>query len=137
MPVVETVLASNIDRVWTLWTTPEHITKWYFASDDWHAPAASNDLRVGGSFSTRMETKNGSFGFDYGGKYDEIDLHKKIAYTLGDGRRVVITFAEVGDADTIRITESFEPETTLPIEQQTKGWQCILDNFKKYVGSSN
>src|SRR6266850_8555487 len=89
---VENAINAPVEKVWQYWTKPEHITQWNNASDDWHTPRAENDLRVGGSFSSRMEAKDGSFGFDFGGVYDEVKTNERIAYTMGDGRKVKITF---------------------------------------------
>jgi uncharacterized protein YndB with AHSA1/START domain len=130
---VETTVRAPIEKVWSYWTEPQHITKWSFAAEDWHAPKAENDLRAGGSFLTRMEAKDGSFGFDFSGVYDEVRLHEFIAYTLGDGRKVAITFSSQGN-DT-RVTEAFEAERENPVEMQQAGWQAFLDNFKKYCES--
>jgi uncharacterized protein YndB with AHSA1/START domain len=128
---VEAVMAAPVSKVWECWTDPKHITQWYAASDDWHAPSAENDLRAGGKFTTRMEAKDGSFGFDFGGVYDHVKLNELIEYTLGDGRTVKITFEEK-DGET-KVTEIFDAENQNPIERQRFGWQAILDNFKKYV----
>ena len=130
---VETTVHAPMDKVWSYWTEPQHITKWSFAAEDWHAPKAENDLRTGGAFLTRMEAKDGSFGFDFSGIYDEVRPHEFIAYTLGDGRKVAITFSSQG-SDT-RVTEVFEAESENPIEMQQAGWQAFLDNFKKYCES--
>lgn len=128
---VETIVHSPIESVWKYWTEPKHITQWSFASDDWHTPFAENDLRAGGKFVSRMEAKDGSMGFDFGGVYDEVSINESISYTLGDGRKVSITF--VGQDNDTKIIESFEAEETNAIEMQQAGWQAILDNFKKYV----
>jgi uncharacterized protein YndB with AHSA1/START domain len=109
--------------------------KWNSASPDWHTPRAENDLRTGGKFSSRMEAKDGSFGFDFGGVYDEVRVHEYIAYTMEDGRTVVIDFA--GNGNTTKIAETFDAEGTNPAEMQRAGWQAILDNFKKYAESLN
>ncbi|MFB5266849.1 SRPBCC family protein [Paenibacillus enshidis] len=130
---VETTVDAPMEKVWSYWTEPQHITKWSFAAEDWHAPKAENDLRAGGAFLTRMEAKDGSFGFDFSGVYDEVRFHEFIAYTLGDGRKVAITFSSRG-SDT-RVTEVFEAESENPIEMQQAGWQTFLDNFKKYCES--
>ncbi|MGN6531704.1 MAG: SRPBCC family protein [Ginsengibacter sp.] len=132
-PVIEIEATVNapIEKVWDLWTNPKHIVNWSYASADWHTPTAENDLRKGGKFSSRMEAKDGSMGFDFGGIYDEVIQHKYIEYTLGDGRKVKINFN--GEGDKTDITESFEAESTNPLEMQKGGWQAILDNFKKYV----
>lgn len=127
---VETKVHAPIDKVWKYWTEPQHITKWTFASDDWHAPNAENDLRVGGKFLTRMEAKDGSFGFDIVGVYDEIRINEFISYTLEDGRKVTVTF--ISQENNSKVIEAFEAETTHSIEMQKAGWQAILDNFKKY-----
>lgn len=131
---VQAVIQAPIDKVWSYWTEPEHITKWNQASDDWHAPKAENDLRAGGTFLTRMEAKDGSMGFDFGGVYDEVKTHELISYTMGDGRRVEITFAAEGQ-DT-KVVETFDAESTHPVEFQQAGWQAIMDNFKKYAEES-
>ncbi len=128
---VEANVNAAAEKVWKLWSAPEHITNWCSASEDWHAPHAENDLRVGGKFSTRMEAKDGSFGFDFGGIYDEVDVYRKIAYTLGDNRKVVIVFSSNGDQTHIK--ETFDTENENPIEMQQTGWQNILDNFKTYT----
>jgi uncharacterized protein YndB with AHSA1/START domain len=128
---VESTIQTSVDKVWKYWTEPAHITKWNQASDDWHTPYAENDLRVGGKFLSRMEAKDGSFGFDFGGVYDEVLMHELIAYTLGDGRKVKITFKEQGNATEVIVT--FDAEEENPIEFQQQGWQAILDNFKKYA----
>lgn len=127
---VEATVHAPVDKVWEYWTEPQHITKWCNASDDWHAPNAENDLRPGGKFLTRMEAKDGSFGFDFGGVYDEVRLNELISYTMGDGRKVTINFISQ-DHDT-KVIETFDAETTHSIEMQEAGWQAILDNFKKY-----
>ena len=130
---VEATINASVQKVWECWTEPKHITKWCFASDDWHAPIAENDLRVGGSFMSRMEAKDGSFGFDFGGVYDGVTTHEHISYTMEDTRKVKITFD--GDANSTKVVETFEAETENPVEMQQAGWQAILNNFKKYVES--
>jgi uncharacterized protein YndB with AHSA1/START domain len=119
-----------VEDVWKCWTSPEDITKWNFASDDWHTTKAENDLRTGGSFSSRMEAKDGSMGFDFGGTYNKIILHKLIEYTLGDDRKVKVEFITNGIST--EIVESFDAESVNSAERQRAGWQAILDNFKKY-----
>jgi len=128
---IETVVNAPIDKVWESWTNPAHITKWCNASEDWHAPSATNDLRVGGAYSTRMEAKDGSMGFDFGGVYDDVSTNELIASTLGDNRKVVVHFSSEGD--TTKIVETFEPESANPLDMQKMGWQSILDNFKRYT----
>ena len=132
---VETNVNAPVGKVWKYWTEPDHITKWSFASDDWHSPWAKNDLRTGGAFSSRMEAKDGSFGFDFGGVYDDVQDKKYISYTMGDGRKVEIWFKPSGN--TTSVVESFEAESENSVELQKTGWQAIMDNFKKYVESSN
>ena len=128
---IENTIKAPVEKVWQYWTSPEHITKWNNASDDWHTPYAENDLRKGGKFLSRMEAKDGSFGFDFGGVYDDVKTNELIAYTLGDGRKVKNSFASAGKETKVVVT--FEAETENPIEMQRGGWQAILDNFKKYV----
>lgn len=128
---VEAIVKAPVDKVWKYWSEPEHITNWAFASDDWHAPYADNDFRAGGSFKTTMAAKDGSFSFDFGGVYVRVENNKLIEYTIDDGRKVIITFS--ADGNTTKVVESFEAETSNPIEMQRAGWQAILDNFKKYT----
>ncbi|MDX9791835.1 MAG: SRPBCC domain-containing protein [Candidatus Kapaibacterium sp.] len=130
---IEAEVQADIKFVWECWNNPEHITKWNFASDDWHCPSAENNLKVGGSFKSRMEAKDGSFGFDFGGIYDEVDEYKLISYTMGDGRRVRTTFeSSIGK---VKIISEFEAEQSNSLEMQQMGWQAILNNFKHYVES--
>lgn len=130
---VESLIKASVEKVWEIFTNPEHITKWNNASDDWHSPRAANDLRVGGRFNTRMETKDGSQGFDFTGVYDEVVPNERIVYTMDDGRKVETTF-ESKDGET-RIVTIFDPEKQNPPEFQKAGWQAILENFKKHVES--
>lgn len=130
---VEATVNAPIEKVWKLWTTPEHIMKWNNASDDWHTPTAENDLRVGGKFLSRMEAKDGSSGFDFWGIYDEVKTNERIAYTMGDDRKVEIIFKSQGNTTTV--TETFEAEGENSVELQQQGWQAILNNFKTYAES--
>ncbi len=131
MITVKTTINAPLEKVWSFWNEPKHITNWYFASDDWHSPNAENDLKVGGKFLYRMEAKDGSFGFDFNGIYDVVELNKLIEYKIEGGRKVNISFTS--NADTTTITETFEPENENSLELQQGGWQAILNNFKKYV----
>jgi uncharacterized protein YndB with AHSA1/START domain len=131
---IEAAINAPVEIVWDMFNDPEHVTKWNNASPDWHSPKAENDLRTGGKFNYRMEAKDGSFGFDFGGTYDEVTDNKYIAYTMGDGRKVNVTFEEKDDVT--YITENFETETENSIELQQTGWQGILNNFKTYVESN-
>lgn len=128
---IETIVIAPIEKVWAFWTKPEHITQWNNASDDWHTTRAENDLRIGGKFLSRMEAKDGSFGFDFEGIYTEVITNKKISYTILDDRKVTITFLQTENG--LQITESFEAENENSLELQKLGWQAILNNFKKYV----
>ncbi|MEO9022158.1 MAG: SRPBCC family protein [Ginsengibacter sp.] len=127
---IETTVNAPVAKVWEYWSKPEHIVKWNQASDDWHTTRAENDLRVGGEFSSRMEAKDGSFGFDFDGIYDEVKKNEYIGYTMGDGRKVKVFFTSQ-DGGT-KVVESFEAENTSSLEMQKTGWQTILHNFKKY-----
>ena len=128
---VSTTINAPLDTVREAWTDPKHITQWTFASDDRHAPSATNDLRVDGKFTTRMEAKDGSFGFDFGGTYTNVDGKETIEYSMDDGRKVSIKFEDMGEST--KVTETFDPETQNPEEMQRGGRQAILDNFKKYA----
>lgn len=128
---VQTIVDATLEKVWTCWSQPEHIKRWCNASDDWHAPKAENDLRTGGKFLTRMEAKDGSFGFDFGGIYTNVREHSLIEYDMDDGRHVQIQFSKING--NIQIVETFDPEDTNPLEMQQQGWQAILDNFKNYT----
>lgn len=130
---VEIVINAPMETVWECWTRPEHIVHWAFASDDWEAPAAENDVRAGGRFSTAMAAKDKSATFDFTGVYTDVRAHELIAYDLDDGRHVNVAFAELPGG--VRVTETFEPEKTNPEAMQRSGWQTILDNFKRYVES--
>lgn len=128
---IEATVNAPVEKVWTSWNGPEHITKWNAAHESWHCPKAEVDLRVGGAFTSRMEAKDGSFGFDFGGIYDVVETNKRIAYTMGDGRKVNVDFKR--DGEKTHIVSNFEAETENPVEMQKGGWQAILDNFKQYT----
>lgn len=128
---VETTVSAPVEKVWERWTKPEHITQWTHASDDWHAPYADNDLRIGGTFKTTMAAKDGSVSFDFGGVYTNVKENSLIEYTIGDGREVKVFFIDNGD--TTKVIETFEPESTNSLEMQRGGWQAIMDTFKRYA----
>ena len=128
---VQATVNAPIEKAWEMWTLPEHITNWNFASGDWHSTRAENNLRPGGKFNYRMEAKDGSMGFDFSGTYTAIKENKNLEYRLDDGRNVQVHFSAV-DGGTF-VMENFEAENTNPAEMQKNGWQAILDNFKKYV----
>ena len=131
---VTATINAPIEIVWFYWTDPEHIIKWNNASDDWHTTKAENDLRTGGAFLSRMEAKDGSFGFDFSGTYDDVIEYERIAYRLGDKRQTVVMFTS--DDEVTTVSETFDAENQNPIEMQRAGWQAILDNFKKYTESN-
>jgi uncharacterized protein YndB with AHSA1/START domain len=130
---IQTNVQADIEKTWNTWNTPEHIMQWNNAVPEWHTPRAENDLREDGQFNYRMEARDGSFGFDFSGTYDQVQPHQMISYTLDDGRKVKVTFSEKeGITD---VTEVFEVEDQNSIELQRTGWQAILDNFKRYTES--
>jgi uncharacterized protein YndB with AHSA1/START domain len=129
---VETLINAPVAKVWSAYTTPDDIKQWNTASDDWHTTKSTVDLRVGGSFSSRMEAKDGSFGFDFAGTYTRIVPDKLIEYSFGD-RSGAVEFLPGTKGVTVRVT--FDAETTHTIEQQRHGWQAILNNFSKHVDS--
>lgn len=128
---VETTVAAPVEEVWRAWTTPDDIMQWNAASDDWHTTSATVDLRVGGTFSSRMEAKDDSTGFDFAGRYTKIEHHQTIEYSLEDGRVVVVEFVAGDNGVTVR--ETFDAESTHSAEQQREGWQAILDRFARHV----
>ena len=128
---IETTIAAPVERVWQAYTTPDDITRWNFASEDWCCPSAEADVRVGGNFKTRMEARDGSFGFDFEGVYQEVEPGKTLAFEMPDGRKVRTTFEQAGDATVVKTV--FDAETENSLEMQRDGWQAILDNFRRHV----
>lgn len=128
--VVSSIIAAPIQEVWRAYTTPEDIKLWNAASDDWHTTSASVDLRPGGKFCSRMEAKDGSFGFDFEGEYTKVVQHQLIEYAFGD-RSASVAFAN--GAEGVVVTVTFDAETTHSEEEQRGGWQAILDNFARHV----
>lgn len=131
MITVQVIIEAPVEIVWNKWTTPEDIMQWNAASDDWHTTKATIDLKVGGKFTSRMEAKDGSIGFDFKGVYTAIEPYKIIEYKLEDDRKVSIKF-DYNDGKTT-VIEEFEAEDTNPLDMQRMGWQAILNNFKKHV----
>jgi uncharacterized protein YndB with AHSA1/START domain len=129
---VETTIKAPIAEVWRAYTTPEDIKQWNAASDDWHTTKATVDLREGGAFSSRMEAKDGSFGFDFAGTYTKVVPNALIEYAFGE-RVGVVEFVQGSEGVTVRV--SFDPENQFPVEQQRQGWQAILNNFARHVHS--
>lgn len=128
---VEATAKAPIEKVWRTWNTPADIIQWNTPDPSWHTPSSENDLNVGGKFKHRMEAKDGSFGFDFEGIYDKVELHKEISYNMADGRNATTLFTEENGKTTIQTT--FDPENENPVEMQQQGWQAILNNFVKYV----
>ena len=127
---VEVFVKAPMEVVWSAWTTPEDIMKWNAASDDWHTTRATVDLREGGTFSSRMEAKDGSVGFDFAGTYTKVVKHAELESALGD-RTLLVEFITAPDGVTVR--ETFDAEPTHSIEQQRAGWQAILNRFAHHV----
>lgn len=131
---IETTINAPIGHVWAAWNDPRAVEQWNAASPDWHTPRASIDLREGGRFSSRMEARDGSMGFDFEGTYTRIEPQRLIAYTMDDQRTVRVEFLETAEGTIVR--ETFVAEATHSIDQQRAGWQAILDNFKRYAEAS-
>ncbi|MBK6397444.1 MAG: SRPBCC domain-containing protein [Bacteroidetes bacterium] len=127
---VQANVAADKQKAWDFYTKPEHIVKWNFASDDWQCPRATNDMRVGGKYSARMEAKDGSFGFDFEAVYDEIVPGEKFQYTMPDGRMVNVEFEKNGNSTNVKVL--FDAES-VNSGASKGGWQTILDNYKKYA----
>lgn len=128
---VEASVNAPVEKAWEYWTEPKHIVNWNSASADWHTSNATNDLRVGGKFTARMEAKDGSVGFDFEGEYAAVELNKKLEYVMPDGRKVSVEFIKKDEG--CRIIEKFDAEEINSADVQRDGWQAILNNFKKYV----
>ena len=128
---IETTVKSPVNKVWEYYTNPAHITRWNFATDDWTCPSSENDLRTGGKFTSRMEAKDGSMGFDFGGTYTNVVDKKLIEYTMDDNRTVSVAFQENNDKTLVTVV--FDAEEQNSIEMQKNGWQAILNNFKTYT----
>jgi len=131
---VETLVAAPIEKAWQAFTSPEMVMHWNFASDDWHCPKASNELKIGGEFHYTMAAKDKSMEFDFWGSFTKIEENKYLEMVLGDGRKMHVYFEAHGEHTLLK--EEFEPETQNSQELQTAGWQMILDNFRKYVESN-
>jgi uncharacterized protein YndB with AHSA1/START domain len=127
---VEASVDAPMADVWRAWTTPEDIVQWNAASDDWHTTKAAVDLRVGGVFSSRMEARDGSLGFDFAGTYTKIVEPMLIEATFG-GRMLLVEFSP--NEHGVLVRETFDAEATHPLEHQRNGWQAILNNFKRHV----
>ena len=123
-----------LNEVWDFFNNPEHIVNWNFAHESWECPSAKNDLKVGGKLEVRMQAKDGSFGFDLVGIYDEVVENELLKYHFEDYRNIEIIFEKLSDNKT-KITENFDPENMNPLDFQKDGWNAILDNFKKYSES--
>jgi len=128
---VEATANAPVEKVWKAWNTPGDIMQWNTPDPSWHSTSSEVDLREGGKFKTRMEAKDGSFGFDFEGMYDKVELHEEITYTMPDGRKATTLFADRNGRT--HITTTFDPETQNAPEFQKQGWQAILDNFVTYV----
>ena len=128
---VSATINADVKKVWDCYTNPEHITQWNYADPSWQCPSASNDMRIGGKYSARMEAKDGSFGFEFEATYTEIAEGKSFTYTMPDDRQVNVVFN--GDGDKTNVNVTFDAENQNPVEMQKNGWQAILDNFKKYT----
>ena len=132
---VAATLNAPVQKVWEAWSNPADIVKWNSPDPSWHCPSSENDLTEGGRFKNRMEARDGSFGFDFEGTYNKVDLHKEITYTMDDGRVATTLFSEKDGKTTVETT--FDAEMQNPVEMQKEGWQAILNNFVNYVEAQN
>ena len=132
---VSVLIHATPERAWKAFTDPKAITEWNVASPDWLCPRAENELRDGGAFCYRMEARDGSLGFDFEGRFLQVSVPNKLHYSLGPDREVIVQFTEEGGRT--RVSQSFTPEGTHPLEQQKAGWQAILDNYAKYVEATS
>ena len=130
---VETTVLAPVDKVWAAYTTPADIMQWNAASDDWHTTTASVELRVGGQFSSRMEAKDGSFGFDFAGTYTKIVPNALLEYSFGE-RTASVEF--IPSQEGVKVLVTFVAEEEHSVEQQQAGWQAILNRFKQHVEKS-
>jgi len=128
---IQTLVNAPLANAWEVLTNPEHICQWNHASDDWHCPKASNDLREGGRFSYTMAAKDGSFSFDLEGVFTQVEAPHALCYNLADGRKVEVSLQET--ADGVLVAQRFEPEQENPEEMQRMGWQAILDNYGRFA----
>lgn len=128
---IDATVDAPLATVWERYTSPDHVTQWNFASDDWCCPSASNDMRVGGKYAARMEAKDGSFGFDFEAVYTDLAPQKSFTYVMPDGRAVTTSFENLGGKT--RVTTVFDAETQNPVDMQRDGWQAILNNFKAHA----
>lgn len=128
---VETTVDAPLDQVWAAYVEPEHIVHWNAASDEWHCPRSTVDLREGGHFSSRMEARDGSMGFDFEGTWTAVEPHQRLQYRMDDDRMVDVAFSD-GDPG-VRVVVEFDAEQENPAEMQREGWQAILDTFRRYV----
>jgi len=129
---IDITILAPVEKVWDYFNDPKHITKWNFAHESWFCPSSENDLKPGGKFNNRMEARDGSFGFDFIGIYDEVIPNERIKYHIEDGRNVEVVFEKI-DENTTKVTEIFDPEKQNSVEMQREGWYAILNNFHKYV----
>ncbi len=132
--IISSLTKAPLATAWLAYTREADITAWNQASPDWHCPAASNELKVGGRFNYRMEAVDGSFGFDYCGSYQQVEPEQLLGFTLDDGRKVEVTFS-AEDEDSTKVTVSFEPEQTNPTDLQRAGWQAILDSYAAHAAT--
>ncbi|MGC4232921.1 MAG: SRPBCC family protein [Niabella sp.] len=128
---VEATVKAPVEKVWEQYTSPKHIVKWNNASDDWHTTKAENDLRPGGRFLSRMEARDGSSGFNFEGIYDNVKIYECISYTMTDGRKAEVVFAD--ENNETRITVTFDAENENPVDMQREGWLAILNSFRNYA----
>ncbi len=132
---IEAHINAPAQKVWSIWTNPEDITKWNTPSPEWHTPRAEHDLKPGGAFTYHMEARDGSMGFDFGGVFNVVTPNEYLEYTIGDGRKVKINFN--ADGEKTHIVEAFEAESENPVDMQRDGWQAILNSFKSYTEAQN
>lgn len=129
---IKSSVNAGLDKVWDYYNNPQHVQQWNAAHESWHCPKAENDFQEGGRFSYRMEARDGSFGFDFGGVYDTVKPKESFSYTMDDQRKVNVSFVPEREGKT-GIVVVFDPEGQNPVEMQEQGWQAILDNFKNYT----
>jgi uncharacterized protein YndB with AHSA1/START domain len=130
-------LNADVELVWEMWTTPEHIANWW-GPNGFTSTINKMDIRPGGEWNLVM---HGPDGADYKNKsiFKEIILHKKIVYEHISAPRFLTTVEFEAQGEKTLITWHMLFESAEQFQQVVKtfkadeGLKQNIEKLEKYL----
>lgn len=124
------------ERVFGVWTSPEHLVRWWGPAET-RCLEAHIDLRIGGRFRIANQLPTGDVVW-VSGRYEEIDRPNRLRHTWlvegapdGGPSRVTVTFAP-SDGGTDVIVEHDQVADPAIRASHAQGWRGCLDGLAAF-----